>query len=353
MPASCAHVVRRGPRDARCRERAGPMSSAQKHGKRWPLIVIALIGLGLIAAPAIFQMFDRAPKGAAMIADFEPYMNDSRLNGFQREVRQIDEGVREADTSVARALTGSGPAAHRRFDTRFPGFAAFQAQWGTIHADMKNLMDTIQANVGNYEAMAGLPNFKLFPWFFVIPGVLVVLVALAGLVLPRGRRQARWTIAAIGIGLLLAPLVFGMFSAGPKGGRMMTAFETLETREKVETIQGYFGTIAIGQGTLRLELVPALRKTGLSDREIAAKYPALTTLNERWISILNDLTPMIGTMSDNVDNYEAVAALPPFPLFPWFFVAPGLLLAGLALGPGRRTSADSLRTPAHQGGLAA
>jgi len=187
----------------------------------------------------------------------------------------------------------------------------------------------------------------------MIPGVLVVIVALIGLARPRRRPPVRWAVAAIGVGLLIAPLVFGMFSAGPKGGRMMTTFKTLETRQNVEKIQGYFGTIAVGQGTLRLELVPALRKAGLSDRKIAATYPALTALNDRWISILNDLTPMIGTMSDNVDNYQAVAALPPFPLFPWFFVAPGLLLAALAFGAGRRTSADSLPTRAHQGGLAA
>jgi len=39
-----------------------------------------------------------------------------------------------------------------------------------------------------------------------------------------------------------------------------------------------------------------------------------------------------------VGNYQAVAALPPFPLFPWFFVAPGLLVIGSATaagGPGR------------------
>ena len=329
------------------------MSTAERHGKRWPLVAIALIGLGLIAAPAIFQMFDRAPKGAQMIKDFKPYMTPARLDGFQREVRQIDDGVREADTSVASALSGPGQAGHRRFDARYPGFADFQRQWGPIHTDMKNLMDTIQAQIGNYNAVAGLPNFKLFPWFFVVPGVLVVIVALVGLVRPRRRQKVLWAIAAIGIGLLVAPLVFGMFSAGPKGGRMMSAFKTLETRHKVETIQGYFGTIAVGQGTLRLELVPALRKDGLSNRQIAATYPALTTLNDRWISILNDLTPMIGTMSDNVDNYQAVAALPPFPFFPWFFVAPGLLLAGLAFGTGRRTSTGSLPTRAHQGGLTA
>ena len=50
--------------------------------------------------------------------------------------------------------------------------------------------------------------------------------------------------------------------------------------------------------------------------------------------ILNDMTPMIGAMSDNVANYQAIASLPPFPLFPWFFVLPGVLVAGLALAGG-------------------
>lgn len=322
-------------------------------GRRRIFLAIGLIGLGLIAAPAVFQMFDRAPKGAQMIAEFEPYMTTQRLDRYQLEVRQIDEGVREADTAVARALAGPGESAHRRFEARYPGFADFRRQWGPINADMTNLMDTIEDNIGNYEAMAGLPNFKLFPWFFVVPGVLLVLIAIAGVTLARRRRAALWGAAAIGIGLLLAPLAFGMFGAAPKGGRMMNAFETIETRKKVETIQGYFGTIAVGQGTLRLELVPALRKAGMSDRQIAARFPAVTTLNDRWVSILNDLTPMIGVMSDNVDNYAAVAALPPFPLFPWFFVAPGLLLAGLALGAGRSPSAGQLPKPVHEGGIPA
>jgi hypothetical protein len=44
---------------------------------------------------------------------------------------------------------------------------------------------------------------------------------------------------------------------------------------------------------------------------------------------------MIGTMADNVDNFADVDALPAFPLFPWFFVIPGVMIAGLALYAGR------------------
>jgi len=320
-------------------QKTGMSAAARRGGKGWPLIVIAVLGLGMIAAPAIFQMFHRAPLGAEMIKDFKPYMTTTRLAGFQRELRQIDAGVSDTNTNVAHALAGTGTAAHRRFDARYPGFADFQDKWGAIYADMKHLMDTIQSNRVNYLAMEGLPDFRLFPWFFVIPGVLIVLLAAAG-----RRRAARWAIAGVAVALLVAPFAIGLFGAGPKGAKMMTAFQTLETRQKVQTIQGYFATIAVGQGTLRLELVPALRKDGLSTSQIAARFPGMTTLNDRWIPILNDMTPMIGTMSDSVDNYQAVSALPSFTLFPWFFVAPGLLLAALALGAGRHRSATSLRT---------
>ena len=34
-------------------------------------------------------------------------------------------------------------------------------------------MDEVQGNLGNYQAVAALPSFTLFPWFFVIPGVLI------------------------------------------------------------------------------------------------------------------------------------------------------------------------------------
>jgi hypothetical protein len=122
-----------------------------------------------------------------------------------------------------------------------------------------------------------------------------------------------------------------MFTRAPQGGRMMTAFSDIETRQKVTTVQDYFSTMAVGQGAIRLQIEPALRTSGLTATQVAQRYPAVTELNRDWVHILNDMTPMIGAMSDNVRNYQAIKALPPFPLFPWFFVIPGVLGAGLAL----------------------
>jgi hypothetical protein len=326
--------------------------------QRRALVALAVIGLALAGAPVLFKMFDRGPQGAQMMEEFEPFMSDARLSGFQRHIRDIDAAVHEADGPVAGELEGRGAAAHGRFDRRFPGFAQFRRDWGPINADMTNLMATIQANAGNYRAVAALPSFRVFPWFFVIPGALVALLALGGLLAPRSRPRLRWAFAALGIGLVLAPVAFQMFQRAPKGGRMMTAFQTIETRKKVETIQSYFATIAVGQGSLRLEVVPALHRAGLGFAQIGARFPAVDTLDRNWIGILNDMTPMIGAMSDNVDNYDANKSLPPFVLFPWFFVAPGLLIVALALVSVRRNGRPAARpvarpfpTPSRGGAL--
>jgi hypothetical protein len=144
-------------------------------------------------------------------------------------------------------------------------------------------------------------------------------------------------LVCLGLGLIAAPVAFQMFRRAPDGGHMMSSFEDIETIANVQRIQGYFGSMAVGQGAIRLDIVPALEQAGLTRVEIAQRFPALHALDAGWVHILNDMTPMIGAMSDNVANYQAVASLPPFPLFPWFFVVPGVFVATLAMAAGAGT----------------
>jgi len=311
----------------------GGVAAGAARPRRWVLTVIAVIGLALTVMPFAFNMFDKTPKGADMMGEFKPFMTTARLGGYQTDLRQINAGVRQSDTSVAAYLSGGSPN-RSSFDAANASFVSFDQQWPTIDSTMTNLMDQVQRNLGNYEAVAALPSFKLFPWFFVMPGL--VIFGLAVLALASGRlwRRGRWTLVVLSIGLIAAPALFQMFQRAPDGGRMMTAFKTIETTQNVERIQGYFGTMAEGQGAIRLQIIPDLERDGLTSAQVAADFPAVHTLDANWVHILNDMTPMIGAMSDNVANYQALASLPPFPLFPWFFVIPGVIVAGLALTAG-------------------
>ena len=46
----------------------------QSRSRNLPIIAALIVGIGMIVAPFVFQMFDRAPLGGDMIEDFEPYM---------------------------------------------------------------------------------------------------------------------------------------------------------------------------------------------------------------------------------------------------------------------------------------
>lgn len=308
--------------------------------RRWALLPVLAMGLALIALPFAIHLFDRAPKGATMIGAFEPYMKAERVDGYQRDVRQIDEYAAELQTDAPRLLVPevtNEAAARRELFRRNQELALFSKQWPKAHGTLTNLLDTIHDNRSNYDAVAALPSFRLFPWFFVIPGALLVLLAGTGLAFGRHAWiPVRRATIALGIGLLLAPVLFQMFDRAPKGAKMVDAFQTIETRATVQEVQGHFGTIAVGQGGITGELMPALKGRGLSNADIKRELPAVTRLNDAWVGILNQMTPMIGVMSDNVANYQAVAALPSFSLFTWLFVVPGLLVVGLALLAGTR-----------------
>jgi hypothetical protein len=277
--------------------------------------VVAAVGVGLVLAPVVFQMFTRAPGGATMIDGFRPYMDVSTIEGFQRDLATIDAARIEAHAALA-GRPRDAHAAVRDLDAAWPG----------IDDDMGSMLATMRADIPGYEGVAALPPFALFPWFFVLPGVLL---GACGVLLARRRRAGRadgWVrgaAAAVALGLVAAPFAFQMFTRAPGGADMIADFRPFMTHDKVAQIQGYFLTIGAGEGQARLELEPALAA--------GADVGALATLHREWPRIAGTMAPMIGAMSDNVDNYLGVAALPPFGLFPWFFVVPGVLVVGLVL----------------------
>ena len=125
---------------------------------------------------------------------------------------------------------------------------------------------------------------------------------------------------------------------------MVSAFRTVETRALVTKIQNDFATITTGEGAVSGELVPALEADDFTTSRIDRSLPAVASLEHSWIGILQSLTPMIGVMSDNVTNYQAVAALPASTLFPWLFLTAGLLVVAAVLLSAAR---GRLKLPRH------
>lgn len=308
--------------------------------QRWAAVTALVVGLGMAVAPFAFQMFSRGPLGGTMIDDFQPYMVEEKIDSFRSYMGTIDAAVAEV-AEVRAALIDSGTATPEAFDAQYIGVVQLADEWATIDADMSDLLDRMDANMDNYGAVAALPPFPMFPWFFVLPGVMVA--ALAGSILWSGRggapaRRRVWALAILGVAIIAAPVAFQMFTRAPKGGEMIDSFRPMMTRERVQNVQRSFVTLGGAEGQLRVTLMPAYAASGGDP----AAAEGITEFSTQWPTIVSDFNPMIATMSDNIDNFEAVDALPPFALFPWFFAIPGAIVAACAAIALRRPISPTL-----------
>ena len=298
--------------------------------RRRLLAAAVALGVGLVLAPAAFQMFSRAPSGGEMIDDFRPHMTQQRIDSFRSHLDRIGAAEAEAQASGAGEL---------------PALAALHTEWSGIDADMTGMLDDIEPNIGNFEAVDALPPFPLFPWFFVLPGLIAAGLAAWGLLRVRAGRAAGpalTALAVLGVGLVAAPAVFQMFGRAPKGAEMIDDLRPLMTEARVTTLQQSFLVIGAAEGELRIEVLPATA---------AGELPATRAFVERWPAMSAEMAPMIGAMADNLDNFADVDALPPFGLFPWFFVIPGVLLVGIGVaGRGRAHAPAVAAALSHEGG---
>lgn len=282
-----------------------------------------------------------------MLADFKPYMDDRVLTAFQADVNQVEAAAKEIRGRASALAASRLKLPPKQYAEEYASLEQFTKDWPAANKDFTVLIQTIQSNIGNYEAVAALPSFRLFPYFFVLPGLMIA--AIAWLALRRRKRQVspgrtRLLLGLLGLGLIAAPLVFQMFTRAPKGEDMLDQFRPLMTAERITTVQSYFVTMAGGEAAVRTQLLPALQKSGASTAEVERLLPQSVAFTTIWTSMVNQMAPMLAAMNDNLTRYNGLIALPPFGLFPYFFVAPGvllLLLAAAAAGHPARTPDDS------------
>jgi hypothetical protein len=192
------------------------------------------IGLALVIAPLAMSLPSKAAAGQRVLTSFQPIMQPDQvqttayyyddvfvplgkvtpmmsaqnLASFQGYLKGF--GGMQADAAklvplLAQALGMTPAQLQAMLATETPAMAAllknlpamqrdFTGLLGTMQKNVdifrqvpaglrhyKPLVDTMQTNGDNYRQVNSLPDFRLFAWFFIIPGVLLVVIALYGL----------------------------------------------------------------------------------------------------------------------------------------------------------------------------
>jgi hypothetical protein len=203
---------------------------------------VLAIGLALVIAPLAMSLPSKASAGERMMSNFQPIMQPSSVattadyydNVFTKlrpialafnantvdRFTQYQQGlaaVQKEEPNLIPALAaqlGMTPQQVQQFlAAQFPAFMQMLKglpQMQTDFAGMVGLMQqnvgtfkrvppgldhyqplvrTMQANVDNYKQVNSLPSFRLFAWFFIVPGLL--LIGIAGYGLWSGRTSAK------------------------------------------------------------------------------------------------------------------------------------------------------------------
>lgn len=175
----------------------------------WPILVIGVL---LIAMPFAISLPSKASAGQRMLNSFHPMMQPASVqeaallyhNTFvplgqvatggiaaAGETTQLFAGLAQGlhmTPAQLQAFMGKNYPAMAKLLASFPAMVPIFKQVGPGLTAYLPLVNTMQANVQNYAAIDSLPNFNLFTWFFVVPGLLIVLFALMGLGLFERRR---------------------------------------------------------------------------------------------------------------------------------------------------------------------
>jgi hypothetical protein len=205
-------LVSSTPNPARAERRTAMTQKKKLHWALWPIMAI---GVALIVAPLAISLPSKASAGQKMLDGFHPLMQPAAVqttvdyyNKTFTALGPVATGGVVAANEVPQLFAGLAGALHMNqpqlaqfLGTNYPAMAQMLQQFPQLVPVFKNvppglawykpLVTTMHAQVSNYASVDSLPNFNLFTWFFIVPGILLVLLAsIALFVLRRGPREA-------------------------------------------------------------------------------------------------------------------------------------------------------------------
>ena len=143
----------------------------------WAVLVI---GLALVIAPFALSLPSKASAGERMLTGFHQVMQPDQVAITAHYYNDVFTPLGK----IVPLFSQMPPAMQTGFGQMVQSVHVDPRVFGEVPAGLQHygpLVSTMQANVDNYAQVDSLPSFRLFPWFFVIPGVLLLVISVLGL----------------------------------------------------------------------------------------------------------------------------------------------------------------------------
>jgi hypothetical protein len=291
---------------------------------RLPAIALLCLGVLLILGPIAGGLFSKVAAGKQMIDQFAPYMDTNTLARYDADIATLRNGAAGVNATYAKQHVATG---------KFPGLDDYRNQSAAIDARAASLLRQVTASQPDYQKVASIGGFDRIPYLIVISGIVAVY---GGCVLRFGaRRRTRSTallVVAASAAVALYPFISNFENGASAGRRMVKALSPVMTTGQVRHLQDNFIVLvtAVGELDTTFNTVP---QTGAAATEVHA-------LVKQWPAISSDLASLVGTINDNIGNFNALKRLDSLTsgvgvsgleAFPWMLVGIGAISATLSV----------------------
>lgn len=303
--------------------------------RRLPAVALLSVGVLLVLGPIVGGLFSTVAAGQQLITSLAPHLDQDSLDRYDADLGLIRRGSAALDDVYASAGVAPG---------RFAGIDTYRDQADAIDQRASGLLHRVRAAAPDYWATASIGGFDRIPFLLVGAGLMA---SYAGAVLSFGDlRRARGAVAlavvsAVAIGTY--PWVGDLADGTRAGHRLIGSFAPVMSAQQVRAQQLDFVALvhAVGEVDTGFREVP---KSAEAKAELAA-------LIEAWPQVSSDLAELVGSINDNLPNYDALARLDAaapgdasgFAALPGVLTGVGGLIVLLALAalPRRRKVVDA------------
>ena len=152
-------------------------------------VLAALVGVGLVLFPVATGVFAKSASGTKLLADFQPILTEENVRWAQSQFVVIGPSSAELLNDL-----------HTNPQAELPATKAFVDQWATISSDFAGVIEEFADNLGHFQALErlnqttaplGFAAFDEFGWFYLVPGLFLVIVVGADLLARRRRDNSR------------------------------------------------------------------------------------------------------------------------------------------------------------------
>ncbi len=159
------------------------------------LWAVLVVGLALVITPLAMSLPSKAGAGQNMMGDFQPIMRADQVETTAYYYNDVftplgkivplmsSQNLARIEADVS-SLKGASPQARADLGGMVGAMKQYEQVFSQVPAGLvhyKPLVTTMQANVTNYKKINSLPSFRIFTWLFVVPGILLVVLAGLGL----------------------------------------------------------------------------------------------------------------------------------------------------------------------------